>query len=133
MVCFGALANVAYGVDVARLESCLVPLLTFSVVELFTPDSGNVALGIQQRSVGQHLSLCRRGRLNEDKVGDAVDSNTMMTCGRCDLVRPKARVGFLRKRGGQLSWSELRQEVAQVLGKSNNGSASGVPCSQPSW
>jgi hypothetical protein len=70
-------------------------LLTFAVVEVFTPDSGNVALGIQQRSVGQHLSLCRRGRLHKDKVGDTVDSNTMMTYGgRCDLVRPKQESVF---------------------------------------
>jgi hypothetical protein len=106
-------------------------LLTFAVVELFTPDFGSVALSIQQHSVGQHLSLCRRGRLHEDKVGDAVDSNTMMTCGgRCDLCLSKARVRFLRKCGGWLGWSELRQEAAQFLVKVT---AFGVPCLQPSW
>ena len=52
-------------------------LLTFAVVELFTLDSGNVTLSIQHRSVGQHLSLCRGGRLHEDKVGDVVESSTV--------------------------------------------------------
>jgi hypothetical protein len=71
-------------------------LLTFAVVELFTPDFGSVALSIQQHSVGQHLSLCRRGRLHEDKVGDAVDSNRMTCGGRCDLVCLKRESVFFR-------------------------------------
>src|SRR5271163_4852843 len=70
-------------------------LLTFAVVELFTPDSGNVALSIQQRSVGQHLS------------------NTMTTCGvRCDLVRPKRESVFFGNVVDGWVGVELRQEAA---------------------
>lgn len=103
-------------------------LLTFAVVALFTPDSGNVALGIQQRSVGQHLSLCRRGRLHKDKVGDAVDSNTMMTCGgRCDPVRPKRESVFFGNVVDGLVGVNFGKMATQ-FGKSNHGSASGVAC-----